>query len=78
MTDYQARKLDIKCLNDKGEKRVLHTLNDTAIATSRTLVAIVENNQQEDGSIIIPKALHKYTGFKVIKAAKIPKAKKKK
>jgi seryl-tRNA synthetase len=74
-TDYQARKLDIKCINKKGEKRVLHTLNDTALATSRALVVLLENNQQKDGSIKIPKALWKYTGFKVIKAEK-KKAKK--
>jgi seryl-tRNA synthetase len=59
-TDYQARKLDIKCLDKKGERRVLHTLNDTALATSRIIVAIVENNQQKDGSIKIPAVLQKY------------------
>ena len=64
-TDYQARKLDIKC-SDKLGKRVLHTLNDTALATSRILVALIENNQKKDGSIKIPKALWKYTGFKEI------------
>ena len=69
-TDYQARKLNIRCESKDGEKRVLHTLNDTAIATSRILVAIIENFQQKDGSIKIPKVLHKYTGFKVIKNAK--------
>jgi len=74
-TDYQARKLDIKCLNEKNEKRVVHTLNDTAMATSRILVTLIENNQQEDGSIKIPKALWKYTGFKAIKAAKVKKSK---
>jgi len=66
-TDYQARKLDIKCSDNQGNKRVLHTLNDTALATSRIMVAILENNQQADGSIKIPKALWKYTGFKEIK-----------
>lgn len=73
-TDYQARKLGIKCMDKKGEKRVLHTLNNTALATSRIMVAILENFQQEDGSVKIPKALWKYTGFKEIKSAK--KAKK--
>jgi seryl-tRNA synthetase len=67
-TDYQARKLDIKCIDKHGNRRVLHTLNDTALATSRILVALLENNQQADGSIKIPKALWKYTGFKEIKA----------
>lgn len=69
-TDYQARKLGIKCMDKQGNKRVLHTLNDTALATSRILVTILENNQQKDGSIKIPKALWKYTGFKEIKAKK--------
>ena len=68
--DYQARKLDIKCSDAKGNKRVLHTLNDTALATSRILVCLIENNQQKDGSITIPKALWKYTGFKEIKVKK--------
>ena len=66
-TDYQARKLDIKCVGKNGERRVLHTLNDTALATSRIMVAILENNQQKDGSIKIPKVLWKYTGFKEIR-----------
>ena len=69
-TDYQARKLDIKCADKNGNRRVLHTLNDTALATSRILVTLLENNQQKDGSINIPKALWKYTGFKEIKAKK--------
>lgn len=65
-TDYQARKLDIKCVDNKGNRRVLHTLNDTALATSRIMVTLLENNQQENGSINIPKVLWPYTGFKVI------------
>ena len=67
-TDYQARKLDIKCSDPQGNKRVLHTLNDTAIATSRILVTLIENNQTKEGNIKIPKALWKYTGFKEIRA----------
>ena len=69
-TDYQARKLNIKAIDNKGNRRILHTLNNTALATSRIMVAIIENHQQKDGSIKIPKALHKYTGFKEIKAGK--------
>jgi len=69
-TDYQARKLDIKCIDKHGARRVLHTLNNTALATSRIMVALLENNQQKDGSIKIPKVLWKYTGFKEIKAKK--------
>ena len=70
-TDYQARKLDIRCVGKNGERRVLHTLNDTALATSRIMVAILENNQQKDGSIKIPKVLWKYTGFKEIGNKKV-------
>ena len=84
-TDYQARKLDIKCSDKQGNRRVLHTLNDTALATSRIMVTLLENNQQADGSIKIPKALWSYTGFKEItlnqekeeKVEKTPKSKKK-
>ena len=65
-TDYQARKLDIKCIDKKGNRRVLHTLNDTALASSRIMVAILENNQQKDGSIKIPKVLQKYMDGKKI------------
>jgi seryl-tRNA synthetase len=65
-TDYQARRLNVKYL--EGSKReFVHTLNSTAIATSRALVAILENNQQKDGSILIPEALQDYMGKKIIK-----------
>lgn len=56
-TDYQARRLNIRCGKAGGEKRILHTLNSTAIATSRTMVAILENFQNKDGSVTIPRAL---------------------
>jgi seryl-tRNA synthetase len=65
-TDYQARKLDIKCVDNKGNRRVLHTLNDTALATSRIMVTIMENNQQKDGSIKVPEVLQKYFGKELI------------
>ncbi len=69
-TDYQARKLGIKVLGKNGERKVLHTLNNTVLATSRIMVAILENFQQKDGSVKIPKVLWKYTGFKEIKKKK--------
>jgi len=69
-TDYQARKLNIKVIDKHGNRRVLHTLNNTALATSRVMVAILENNQTESGGIKIPKVLWKYTGFKEIKPKK--------
>jgi seryl-tRNA synthetase len=66
-TEYQARKLDIKYVSKDGKRRgVLHTLNDTALASSRIMVAILENNQQKDGSIKIPKVLRPYMGGKEI------------
>ena len=65
-TEYQARKLDIKCIDKHGNRRVLHTLNDTALASSRIMVLLLENNQQKDGSIKILKVLWPYTKFKVI------------
>src|SRR3989338_1354643 len=66
-TDYQARRLNIRCGKEGGEKRVLHTLNCTAIATSRALVAILENYQNKDGSITIPEVLVPYmNGLKKI------------
>jgi seryl-tRNA synthetase len=61
-TEYQARKLNIKCIGPKGERRVLHTLNNTALASSRIMVAIVENCQQKDGTILVPKVLRPYMG----------------
>ena len=63
-TDYQGRRLGIRYREKEGAptKGFVHTLNSTAVATGRTIVAIIENNQQEDGSISIPKALRKYMG----------------
>ena len=63
-TDYQARRLGIRYREKEGAppKGFAHTLNSTAIATGRTIVAILENCQQEDGSILIPKVLRKYMG----------------
>jgi len=59
-TDYQARGLNIKYKDSAGDKHYVHMLNGTAIAITRTLIAIMENFQQEDGSIAIPAALQKY------------------
>ena len=64
-TDYQARRLNIKYgKRGSGDLKLIHTLNDTAIATSRALVAIIENFQNEDGSIDIPKVLWPYMNGK--------------
>jgi seryl-tRNA synthetase len=59
-TDYQARRLQVRARRSTGELEVLHTLNGTATAVSRTLIAIMENHQQRDGSIALPKVLHPY------------------
>jgi seryl-tRNA synthetase len=63
-TDYQARNLGIRTIQSDGTRVALHTLNNTVLATSRTLVAIIENYQNQDGSISIPKVLQEYMGNK--------------
>ena len=63
--DAQARRLGIRTKNDKGTYLV-HTLNNTVVATPRGLIAVLENNYNEDGSISIPKALRPYMGGKEI------------
>lgn len=64
-TDFQARRLNIK-YQDKGETKYVHTLNGTAFAIGRTIIAIIENYQQKDGSILIPEVLQKWVGKKKI------------
>ncbi len=59
-TDYQARALNIKYITKGNEKQYVHILNNTMVATSRAMVAILENYQQKDGSIKIPTVLQKY------------------
>ena len=56
-TDYRARRLQIRYRKNGGRPRLLYTLIGTAIAVSRTLIPILENYQQEDGSVIFPEAL---------------------
>ena len=62
-TDYQSRSLRVRYKDSDGQNQFVHTLNGTAVATSRAIVAIMENFQQADGSILIPPALATYTGF---------------
>jgi seryl-tRNA synthetase len=70
-TDFQARRLNIRyksqISNLKSQILYVHTMNSTACAIGRTIIAILENYQQKDGSVKIPKILQKYTGFKEIK-----------
>lgn len=61
-TDFQARRLRVR-IRGEGSNEVAHTLNGTACAVGRTILAILENHQQMDGSVRIPKALVPYTGF---------------
>lgn len=62
-TDYQARRANIKYRPARGAKPAfLHTLNGSGVAVGRTVAAILENNQQEDGSVVVPQALVPYMG----------------
>jgi seryl-tRNA synthetase len=61
-TDYQARRLKVRFRGEAGNT-LAHTLNGTACAVGRTILALLENHQQPDGSVLIPEALQRYTGF---------------
>jgi len=65
-TDFQARRLNIRFRDKTGKLNFVHTLNGTAFAIGRTLIAIIENYQQKDGSILVPEVLQKYLPFKEI------------
>ena len=66
-TDYQARRLNIRCKSpDKKGTQFVHTLNGTAISCARALIAILENYQQEDGSVVVPEVLRPWVGKDVI------------
>jgi len=66
-TDFQARRLNIRYRDKSGKLNFVHTLNGTVFAIGRILIAIIENYQQKDGSILVPEALQKYLSFKIIK-----------
>ena len=68
-TDFQARRLGIRYRPDGGRPEEVHTLNGTAVAVGRTIIAVVENHQQDDGSIRIPEVLHPYGAPPLIEAA---------
>jgi seryl-tRNA synthetase len=59
-TDYQARRLEIRMRPEQGKPEVLHTLNGTAVAVGRTIIALLENGQQADGSVVLPEVLAAY------------------
>jgi seryl-tRNA synthetase len=69
-TDFQARRLDIRYRPSEGQApRHVHTLNGTAVAVGRTIIAIVENHQRDDGTIELPAVLHPFGAPETIKAA---------
>lgn len=69
--DYQARRGNVKVLDYDGKKKYVHTLNASGLATSRVFPALLEQNQQADGSVIIPEVLRKYMGgLEVLKPIK--------
>ncbi|MDE2778684.1 MAG: serine--tRNA ligase [Chloroflexota bacterium] len=68
-TDFQARRANIRYRSAAGARpEFVHTLNGSGLALPRVIIAILENNQQPDGSVVIPEALRPYTGFDVIPA----------
>jgi seryl-tRNA synthetase len=64
---FQARRASIRFKNAKGKSEFVHTLNGSGLAVGRTWVAIVENYQQSDGSVVVPEVLHPYLGAEVIR-----------
>lgn len=69
--DFQSRRMNIKFKSNTSKKRdFVHTLNGSGVAVGRTFATILENCQQEDGSVVIPEVLRKYTGFDVINPKK--------
>ena len=68
-TDFQARRANIRYRTEQGARPAFpHTLNGSGLALPRIMIAILENNQQADGSVVVPEALHPYTGFERIGA----------
>ena len=66
MRDYQSRRAQIRYRNEKGKPALLHTLNGSGLAIPRVMIAIMENNQQEDGTIEVPEVLRPYMGGKTV------------
>jgi seryl-tRNA synthetase len=68
-TDFQARRLDVRYRPADGRPVHAHTLNGTAVAVSRTIIALLENGQQDDGSVVLPEAIVRYGAPEVLAAA---------
>jgi len=67
---FQARRASIRAKSGKGKSEFLHTLNGSGLAVGRTWLAIIENYQQADGSVVVPEALRPYMGVDVIRGCK--------
>lgn len=65
-TDFQARRSQIRFKHKNEKPQFVHTLNGSGLATSRLMVALLENNQQKDGSVLVPKVLHKYLEDEIV------------
>jgi seryl-tRNA synthetase len=63
---YQARRMNIRFRPASGKPEILHTLNGSALALPRVVAALLEHYQTPEGKVIIPRALHRYTGFEMI------------
>jgi len=68
-TDFQARRLDIRRRGDDGKLAHLHTLNGTAVAVGRTIIALLENGQRDDRSVALPAPLQRYGAPEVLAPA---------
>ncbi len=66
MTDYQARRLQTRVRRTSGDLELIHTNDATAFALGRAMIAIIENNQNEDGTVVVPEVLRGYIGNKEI------------
>ena len=67
--DFQARRMNARYKPDGGKPEFVHTLNGSGVAVGRCLIAVLENGQQDDGSVALPAALHPYLGGKTTLAA---------
>jgi seryl-tRNA synthetase len=67
LTDWQARRLNLRYRDGDGKIKYAYTLNNTAVASPRLLIAVLENYQQADGGVVVPEVLRKYVGMDVIK-----------
>src|SRR5215218_3623024 len=70
-TDFQARRLDIRYRTESGPRHV-HTLNGTAVAVGRTLIALLENGQRDDGTVAVPEVLHAWGAPRELRVSELP------